>query len=180
MPITPHPARPPAFPVFFESGWPPFPKSSIPVWTTTLRPIILLIPCKLITWSENFVTAAPLTERTFPRSPMWRTESFGAAWSTYIRNNYIIDNRNAINKYIRKWLHWNIENLIFSSNYIYTLCLDCNVILCSCIHLLDHLFHEYEIHVHHQKDQKCILQPIQLHCIQFVRMLHYHKLNLAH
>lgn len=57
MPITPQPALPPAFPVFFESGWVERPKSSVALCITTARPIILLGPARFITWSENLVSA---------------------------------------------------------------------------------------------------------------------------
>jgi len=33
----PQAGRPPALPVFLESGWPPLPRSSVPEWTTTVR-----------------------------------------------------------------------------------------------------------------------------------------------
>lgn len=83
IPITPQAARPPAFPVFFESGWFDRPKSSAPLCTTTARPIILLGPDKFMTWSENLVSANPCSSALiFPRSPMCRTWSFGAPCSS--------------------------------------------------------------------------------------------------
>jgi hypothetical protein len=35
--ILPQAGRPPALPVFLESGWPPLPRSSVPACTTTVR-----------------------------------------------------------------------------------------------------------------------------------------------
>jgi hypothetical protein len=50
-PMTPQATRPPALPVFFESGVSPRPKSSSFSWTTTERPIIDVEPVNLITES---------------------------------------------------------------------------------------------------------------------------------
>lgn len=70
IPITPHATRPPALPVFFESGCIPLPKSSIAECTTTERPITLRVPIKRITLSVKLVEAYPsLFAITLPRSP---------------------------------------------------------------------------------------------------------------
>lgn len=86
--MTPQPTRPPALPVFFESGCDVFPRSSTSLWITTARPMMLLVPAKLISWSENLVSANPSSlALTLPRSPTWRTWSFGAPWSSWITWN---------------------------------------------------------------------------------------------
>lgn len=46
--MTPQAKRAPAFPVDFDSSWPPSPKSSTSAWTTTVRPKMLLLPVKEI------------------------------------------------------------------------------------------------------------------------------------
>ena len=62
MPITPQAGRGPALPVFLLSSWPPFPRSSVPAWTTMVR-------CK---WLVSIVSSMCVIQHT-PRtlcSPM--------------------------------------------------------------------------------------------------------------
>lgn len=81
MPITPHATRPPAFPVFFESGWSVLPRSSSSLCTTMARPIMLLAPKSVMTLSENDVETLPFSSAiTFPKSPTWRTWASRAPW----------------------------------------------------------------------------------------------------
>ena len=82
MPMTPHAGRPPALPVFLLSAWPPFPRSSVPACTTTVRPRTLSGPISLMSLSstEPFALPCPSVLK-FPRSPTWRSESSGAPCS---------------------------------------------------------------------------------------------------
>lgn len=78
IPITPHATRPPAFPVFIESGWSVLPRSSIVEWTTIARPMMLFAPKSEMTESEKTVETTPFElATTFPRSPTWRIWSCG-------------------------------------------------------------------------------------------------------
>lgn len=87
MPITPHAIRPPALPVFFESGCSLRPKSSIFSWITKPRPTMFLGPPNEISRSWNLNRATPDSSAcTLPRSPTCLTASVGAPWSCYRLN----------------------------------------------------------------------------------------------
>eukprot|EP01083_Nonionella_stella_P150964 481799_1 len=73
MPMTPQAARAPAWPVVFESSKPPWPRSSVPAWTTIARPITEYWPVSDTKLSVIDRSASPLSSAwIFPRSPMWR------------------------------------------------------------------------------------------------------------
>lgn len=106
-PITPQASLPPAFPVIFESSFPPIiinqfhiqikshkkikklnspkPKSSFSVWTTIHLPRIECGPLSLIMWSvkSNFATCSSLAF-TFPKSPTCRFSASGAPWVFFV------------------------------------------------------------------------------------------------
>lgn len=79
MPMTPQATLLPADPVCLLSSVPPFPRSSVPLCTTTVRPMMLWAPCSEMTGSVMLTTATPCSLATMlPRSPTWRSVSLGA------------------------------------------------------------------------------------------------------
>lgn len=98
IPMTPQAKRAPAFPVDFESSWPPSPKSSTSAWTTTVRPKIELLPIKEICLSAMSTVARPAALAvTFPRSPAWRIAwvgppcsfPFGLKWGPALMHPFV-------------------------------------------------------------------------------------------
>lgn len=78
MPITPQATRPPAFPVFLESGWSERPKSSAFSWSTRPRPRMLWGPMREIRLSTKSMRPMRVSSNsTLPRSPTWRSSSLG-------------------------------------------------------------------------------------------------------
>lgn len=81
IPITPQAGRAPALPVFLLSSFSPLPRSSVPAWTTTVRPRTLSGPISLMNLSETVPSALPWASvLKLPRSPTWRSLSEGAPW----------------------------------------------------------------------------------------------------
>lgn len=81
IPMTPQAGRAPALPVFLLSSLPPWPRSSVPAWTTTVRPRTLSGPISLMNLSETEPLALPWASvLKLPRSPTWRSLSEGAPW----------------------------------------------------------------------------------------------------
>lgn len=60
----PQAGRPPALPVFLDSSVPPFPRSSVPWWTTTVRLIVSVKKqkSKSITYADNTLWTDQLDE----------------------------------------------------------------------------------------------------------------------
>lgn len=62
----PQAGRGPAFPVFRDSSFPPFPRSSVPAWTTTVRyNKVSLVPRPIqgfLTYSDNALGANQLDQ----------------------------------------------------------------------------------------------------------------------
>lgn len=82
MPMTPQAGLPPAFPVFLLSACPPFPRSSVPAWTTMVLPRTECSPMSLMCESDTDPFAFPWPSvLKFPRSPTCRSESSGAPCS---------------------------------------------------------------------------------------------------
>lgn len=80
-PIIPQAARAPAFPVFRDSAFPPFPRSSVPLWTTTDLPRIEFSPNRVRYGSHTHPLEAPSSLMAMlPKSPKWRSKSSGAPW----------------------------------------------------------------------------------------------------
>jgi len=79
--MTPQAGRVPALPVFLDSSLPPWPRSSVPEWTTTVRPITLSGPINLMSLSvvEPLPFPWPSVSK-LPKSPTWRVSSWGAPW----------------------------------------------------------------------------------------------------
>ena len=81
IPMTPQAGRAPALPVFLLSSFSPLPRSSVPAWTTTVRPRTLSGPISLMNLSETVPSALPWASvLKLPRSPTWRSLSEGAPW----------------------------------------------------------------------------------------------------
>ena len=79
--MTPQAGRAPALPVFLLSSFSPLPRSSVPAWTTTVRPSTLSGPISLMNLSETLPVALPWASvLKLPRSPTWRSLSEGAPW----------------------------------------------------------------------------------------------------
>lgn len=80
--MTPQAGLPPAFPVFLLSACPPFPRSSVPAWTTIVLPRTECSPINLMCWSVTDPLAFPWPSvLKFPRSPTCLSESSGAPCS---------------------------------------------------------------------------------------------------
>lgn len=70
MPMTPQAGRVPALPVFLLSSLPPWPRSSVPLWTTTVRPRTLSGPINLTCLSVTEPLPLPWPSvLKLPRSP---------------------------------------------------------------------------------------------------------------
>ena len=61
-----------------------WPRSSLPAWMTTPRPMMLLMPLRLSQWSSMSMVATPDTSASMlPRSPTCLDSSPGAPWLTF-------------------------------------------------------------------------------------------------
>ncbi|CAG9095825.1 unnamed protein product, partial [Plutella xylostella] len=81
IPMTPQATLPPALPVFLESGCELLPKSSAFSCSTMARPRILWGPDRQILLSTKSTRPILFSSNSrFPRSPTWRSSSFGWPW----------------------------------------------------------------------------------------------------